>query len=477
MTLPRTIRVLPIAVASGALLAASLTATATTSSAEESASTTASWVTTSEDDVPTATFTAVVPYDRPALRRLARQVSRPDGRRFRQFLTLEQAAAQVGATRKARRDLRERARELGIEVAFDGTGLTAQLTAPLDTWVDIYGTKLELTDAAPKAMSVFVPNATKTSYEPDVPLVLRGVVQKIFPIDTEVVPQTVPAAIEPPINEGTPFGPGADCILEGNRDFMYSPNQLHVPYGTTALHEQGISGEGARLGVIGIGQVFDPGLAEVAGECFDYEVPRLDVVGAPGIGDLPVIAGPTIGVESNLDVQVSTAVLPDAPAVAFVETVGSLSFMQNLIQGYTTALTVLDPDALTLSYGECVSELKESGDWQSWERPCSSPLAIRDPAAACTVGEPMRRSRPTTPPHPHGRQPSGERASSWARAIDGSARSCGTPPPGIRSFRPAVVARLLPIPRRGISGRSARPIGDSFPMSWRMPRSARAGRW
>ena len=95
MTLRRTIRVLPIAVASGALLAGSLTATATTSSAEESASTTASWVTTSEDDVPTATFTAVVPYDRPALRRLARQVSRPDGRRFRQFLTLEQAAEKL----------------------------------------------------------------------------------------------------------------------------------------------------------------------------------------------------------------------------------------------------------------------------------------------------------------------------------------------------------------------------------------------
>jgi subtilase family serine protease len=364
MTLRRTARVLPIAVASGALLAASLTATATTSLAEESTSTTASWVKTSEDDVPTATFTAVVPYDRSALRRLARQVSRPDGRRFREFLTVEQAAAQVGVTRKARRDLRERARELGIEVAFDGTGLTAQLTAPLDTWVDIYGTQLELTDAAPMAVSVFVPNATNTSYEPDVPLVLRGLVQKIFPIDTEVVPQSVSAAMERPINEGTPFGPGAECILEGNREFTYSPNQLHVPYGTAALHEQGIRGEGARLGVIGIGQVFDPGLAEIAGECFEYEVPRLDVVGAPGIGDLPVSAGPTIGVESNLDVQVSTAVLPAAPAVAFVETVGSLSFMQNLIQGYTTALTVLNPDVLTLSYGACVSALKESGDWQ-----------------------------------------------------------------------------------------------------------------
>ncbi len=315
----RKVAALPVILASAALIAGSLTATASMSAAVESEP---EWVKTSEDDVPTATFTAVMPYDRAALRRLARQVSRPDGRKFREFLTLEQAAAQVGATRKARRELRERARELGIDVVFDGTGLTAQLTAPLGTWVDIYGTEFETTDAAPMAMSVFIPNAANTSYEPDVPLALLGVVQKVFPIDTEVVPQSVSAAMEQPVNEGTPFGPGAECIPEGTRDYTYSPNQLHVPYGTAALHEQGISGAGARLGVIGIGQVFDPGLAEVAGECFDYEVPRLDVVGAPGIGDQPVSAGPEIGIESNLDVQVSTAVLPDAPAVAFVETVG-----------------------------------------------------------------------------------------------------------------------------------------------------------
>jgi hypothetical protein len=363
VTSRRYARAVPAVFAAGALLVGSLTASTTVSYAEES--TPAHWVKASEEDVPTATFTAVVPYDRSALQRLARQVSRPDGRKFREFRTLEEAAAEVGATRQARRQLRDRGRELGIDVAFDATGLTAQLTAPLDTWVEIYGKKLELVDAAPMAVSVFVPNDANTSYEPDVPRALRGVVQKVFPIDTEVVPTPVTtAASARPENEGTPFGPGADCILEGNRAYTYSPNQLHVPYGTTAMHRKGIAGEDARLAVIGIGQVFDPGLAEIAGECFDYTVPRLDVVGAPGIGDQPVSAGPTVGVESNLDVQVSTAVLPDAPAVAFVETVASLSFIQNLIQGYTTALTQLNPDVVTLSYGECISSLKESGDWQ-----------------------------------------------------------------------------------------------------------------
>lgn len=358
------LRSLPVILASGGLLAGSLTATATVSQADEPTSA-AHWVKVSEDDVPTVTFTAVVPYDRTALRRLARQISRPDGRKFREFRTLDEAAAQVGATGQARRALRDRGRELGIDVAFDATGLTAQLTAPLDTWAGIYGTELRLANAAPMALSVYVPNDASTTYEPDVPMALRGVVQKVFPIDTEVVtPAVSAAAVSRPENEGTPFGPGAECILEGNRDYTYSPNQLHVPYGTTAIHRKGITGAGTRLAVIGIGQVFDPGLAEIAGACFDYEVPRLDFVGAPGIGDLPVSAGPTSGVESNLDVQVSTAVLPDAPAVAFVETVASWSFMQNLIQGYTTALTVLDPDVVTLSYGACISALKDSGDWQ-----------------------------------------------------------------------------------------------------------------
>ena len=69
MTSRRNIRTLPVILASAAVLAGSLTATSAVSHAEESASTTASWVTTSQEEEPTATFTAVVPYDRSALRR------------------------------------------------------------------------------------------------------------------------------------------------------------------------------------------------------------------------------------------------------------------------------------------------------------------------------------------------------------------------------------------------------------------------
>lgn len=366
MTRHRTSRFLSSAVAGGALVAASLTATATVSSAEEfepGSSTASTWVMTNEDEVPTATFTAVVPYDRSALQRLARQVSRPESRKFREFLTLEEAASVVGASRQARRELRDRARNLGIDVAFDGTGLTAELTAPLDTWVDIYGKKFEIVDAAPRSLSVLIPNDANTTYEPDVPPALQGVVQKIFPIDTELVDPPVTNAMDQPVNEGSPFGPGEECIAEEFREFTYSPNQLHVPYGTKELHDSGISGRGTSLAIIGIGQSYNPGLAEVAGVCFDYRVPQVNFFGAPGIGNVPVPLSGSGSIESNLDVQTATAVLPDARSVAFIETSGSVSFVQNILQGYTTALVEVQPSVTTLSYGECISTMRSSGDW------------------------------------------------------------------------------------------------------------------
>jgi subtilase family serine protease len=348
--------------AASSLVAGALIAPTATSMADEVPGSTMVWP---SDE---ASFTVVLPYDSAKLRRLARKIATPDAGRYRQFLTLEEAAQKVGTTRQARRDLRERAGELGLTVSFDPTGLTGALRGPRETWAEIYGEEFLEIEAYPKAVSTYIPDSDDTNnYAPSVPIALRGVVQKVFPIDTVVDPAQVSAAVtqamDQPANEGTPFGPGEDCILEQNRPYTYSPNQLHVPYGTTALHEQGIRGENARMAIIGVGEMFNPGYAEIAGECFDYDVARLDVVGGPGIGDQPVVPEQPAGIESNLDVQVTTAVLPDAPAVLFVETVSSVSFTQNLLQGYTTALQN-SPDVITLSYGECVSGMQQGGDWQ-----------------------------------------------------------------------------------------------------------------
>ncbi len=358
-----------IAATAIALAGSSLVANATISNAEAPPSLPTSQTPQVTWPSTHASFTVVLPYDWAKLRRTARKISSPGAGKYRQFLTLEEAAAKFGATEQAKVELRAVAREFGMTVEFDATGLTGSLRAPLETWEEVYGEESIVTPADPYAVSIYIPDADDTTnYEPKIPDALRGVVQKVFPIDTVVDPAQLPTSVTPtmekPENEGTPFGPGLDCILEESRAYTYSPNQLHVPYGTTALHERGIAGEGTRAAIIGIGQMFNPGLAEIAGQCFDYEVARLDVIGAPGIGDEPVVPPEPAGIESNLDVQVTTAVLPDAAAVAFIETVNSLSFTQNLIQGYTTALTELDPDTITLSYGECVSGMKDAGDWQ-----------------------------------------------------------------------------------------------------------------
>jgi subtilase family serine protease len=313
------------------------------------------------DDV---TFTAVLPYDAQELRRVARKISTPGNKRFRSFLTVSEAAAQVGASSKARRALKDRASDLGITAVMDATGLTAQLTAPESVWTSIYGEEFLYVYAAPAgAISAYLPEKDNQSmYAQDVPAALRGVVSKIFPIDTKIVPQAS-SAMDRPINEGTPFGPGAECLDDTTLPYTYSPNQLHVPYGTTDLHDRGMQGKGTNLAIIGVGETFSEGMAEEAGACFDYRAAPINFVGGPGIGSEPIYGGPGTGIESNLDVQASGAVLPAADAVTFVETVSSLSFIQNLIQGYTTALAKVHPDVITLSYGACVAALKESGDW------------------------------------------------------------------------------------------------------------------
>lgn len=367
MALHRSAIALSAFVTCGALLTASMTATAAVPLAHDPGGTaplTPAWSKTAADEVPTVTFTAVLPYDRQKLRKVARKISTPQAARFRQFLTLEEAAAAVGASSQARQALRQTARDLGIRVDIDGTGLTARLTAPLETWVDIYGREFVATEAAPRSASVYIPNADNTSYEPDVPAALDGVVAKVFPIDTQLIsPEKSPTMMDQPVNEGTPFGPGTECLAESQLADTYSPNQLHVPYGTTALHDSKITGKNASLAIIGLGQSYNPGLVEVAGECFDYRVPEVSFVGAPGIGNVPVPLAGSGSIESNLDVQTSAAVLPDAQSIAFIETSASVSFLQNILQGYTTALTEVRPAVTTLSYGECISVWRESGDW------------------------------------------------------------------------------------------------------------------
>jgi len=331
--------------------------------------TTGASASTPAQDVPAPvemTFTAALPYDRAALQAAARQMSTPGSSRYRQFLTLQEAAARYGATTAQRDRVKAWAQDNGMRVRFDATGLTARITGPTETWQEIFDSQVsyEEGDPAPRLMSYFFANGE--AIVNTVPRSLKGVVAGIIPVYNDLLPAPR-AAFDPPLNTGGPFGPGAEC-LKGEiggipfRDITYSPKQLHKPYGTAALHRAGDAGKGARIAVVAVGQSYDPGMAEAAASCFVYRAPNLRVTGAFGMPDAPVQTEGYDGIESNLDVQTVAAVLPEAQRIGFVEAAGGTSFVLSLIDGFSAAYERLNPDVITLSYGECMRLLNESGD-------------------------------------------------------------------------------------------------------------------
>ena len=312
------------------------------------------------------TFTAALPYDRGVLQHAARQVSTPGSPRYRQFLTLKDAAKRYGATDHQRDRLKAWAAANGMRVRFDATGMTARITGPTETWQEIFDDKVQAEQGgpAPRLYSYFFGDGERVATT--VPRPMKGVVAGIIPVYNDLLPAPR-SAFDPPLNNGKPFGPGEECLLAqiGDipfRDITYSPKQLHKPYGTTALHRAGDRGEGARIAVVAVGQSYAPGMAKAAATCFGYEPPNLRVTGAYGMPDGPVQTEGYAGIESNLDVQTVAAVMPGARRIDFVEAAGGASFVLSLVDGFTAAYQRLNPDVITLSYGECMRSLVESGD-------------------------------------------------------------------------------------------------------------------
>lgn len=361
-----------LALASGVLLSSALAATVLVGGpmavADPAAQQQVSAVTGQVRAAPShLTFTVALPYDREELRRAVRQISTPGRQRFREFLALEDAAEQFGATRQSRRNLTAWARDAGMTVTFDATGLTARLRGPVATWEALYGSSVQSMPGSPAPMTTSYFFASGDALTSQIPASLATLVTAIIPVEN-VVTTASSARLDPPINKGTPFGPGADCLtgtIAGKpfTEVSYSPSQLHVPYGTTALHEQGLEGQGTKLAIVAIGQSFAPGVAEAAAECFDYRAPTVPVTGAYGMPDAPLETEGFAGIESNLDVQASAAVLPSAERIDFVEAAAGPSFIGALVDGFTAALTEVNPDVITLSYGLCDPALKMAGEW------------------------------------------------------------------------------------------------------------------
>lgn len=314
------------------------------------------------------TLTVVLPYHRPALHAAVRAVSTPGSPTFRQFPSLAEAAALHGASPQSRARLEAWAADHGMSrVRFDNTGLTARVTGPARAWTKVYGQEFVAMAGIPApnvtSYAIMAPGG-KTIAAP-LPKALRGIAQAVLPVYNVVQP-SVSSRSGIPENQGSPTGPGMECITpapsgQSLAPLVYAPRQLHKAYGTSALHRDGLRGKGARLAILGFGQSFNPGLLAKAADCFEFTAPRVKVTGGSGMPDSPIPGSNSL--ESNLDVQTAAAVLPGAARIDFVEVAAGGSVVAPLIDGITTALDKVDPDVITVSYGFCVPLVKSTGDW------------------------------------------------------------------------------------------------------------------
>lgn len=311
----------------------------------------------------TFTFIAALKYDRSGLLAAARAISTPGNPRYRHFLTVQQAAAKFGATSAQRSALRATASKLGMTVRFSGTGLSAYLTAPEEVWNRLYGMEAWSLSMPPWDTYDYVDQATG-GYAAT-PAELSNDVRLIFPSTAIIAPTPKASTSAPtprvsaddtPVNTGTPFGPGSDCVAPSAAGEVYSPSQIHVPYGTTALHERGLRGAGVRILNLETGFAYNEDWAAHAAECFDYRKPTFRFTG--GIG----VPGPT-----NLqgeyypsgfwgtEVQAIAAVAPDAPRIDYLELAPGQSAYQSAVEAVdilTTKLTPM-PDVVTSSLVYC----------------------------------------------------------------------------------------------------------------------------
>ena len=318
------------------------------------------------------TFTAALNYNRRALLADARAISSPGTPRYRNFLTLNQAAAKFGTTRAQRDGLRAAATALGMRVTFSATGLTANLTAPVDTWDELYGMEATAVPSDPWVNYVYLDNQGNF---PPVPSQLRPHLRLIITNSAVIPPVTgavlsgrgdqerSPASTDdsPPLNTGTPFGPGAECLPPAALPYTYSPMQIHTPYGTTALQERGLTGAGARIANLGGGYAYTDEYLQYFADCFEFRAPPIRFTGGPGVGPDPVRTSGDD--EGNLDVQVIAAVVPDITRIDYIQLSGALVVPLSFVQGIDIAVTQLRPmpDVITSSFGICDLDLAGNG--------------------------------------------------------------------------------------------------------------------
>lgn len=316
------------------------------------------------------TFTVALNYDRAALLASARAISTPGGPSYRNFLTVKEVAAEFGASAEDRASLRKAVSKLGMTVRFSPTGMTAQLTAPEKTWIELYGTEPALESLDPWILVLFID--PKTGAFLPTPAALGKHVRLVFPTTSLLPPENrsaTPTASprasaddDALYNQGTPFGPGLEClnpgIVDGDKVLAYSPNQINTAYGTAALHDRGLRGSGVRIANLAAGYAPTQAYSDYAANCFGYREPTIRFTGGPGVPGPVTEASPDAELEANLDVQVIAGVVPAAERIDYVEVAPGLVYLSFLeaIDIVATKVTPM-PDVVTTSFGECEPSL------------------------------------------------------------------------------------------------------------------------
>ena len=324
------------------------------------------------------TFFAGLPRDSKGLAAAGRKASTPGSGGYRDFLTLKKLASTYGASPAAITKLRATARELGISVAIDATGLFARLTAPVSTWERVMGTEVAYEPAQEGSAGADPPGpqpfATYSFTNADGSLLLatpaspRGVVREFVPSyavydvtkDIPGIPPPTASVAAPrgiiddtilpwPVNGGTPLGKVCDqsVIAEGA---VITPAQTRSAYGTAALQRRGFDGSKARMTIISLGGGFSTqDIADYA-DCFGVRAPQVDIT--LGTGNPTRIV--SWSEETHLDLQTVTGVLANSPRIHLVQAIND-AYDVGIIDGFARALASPRgiPDAVSLSYGGC----------------------------------------------------------------------------------------------------------------------------
>lgn len=333
------------------------------------------------------TFFAGLPRDSKRLAAAGRKASTPGSGSYRDFLTLKELASTYGASSKAIKKLRATARDLGISVAVDATGLFARLTAPVSTWERVMGTDVTFEPAQEGSAGADPPGpqpfATYSFTNADGSLLLArpaslgGVVREFIPSykvydvtkDIPGVPPLAASSAAPqaiiddtilpwPANGGTPLGKVCDQGVIAN-GAVITPAQTRSVYGTSTLQRRGYDGSKARMTIVSLGGGFSTQDITDYADCFGVRAPKVEIT--LGTGNPTRIV--SFSEETHLDLQTVTGVLANSPRIQLVQAIND-AYDVGIIDGFSRALASPRgiPDAVSLSYGGC--ELGSAGKVQ-----------------------------------------------------------------------------------------------------------------